>query len=53
MGDKNGDGVLTKDEFDEKTKPYFESIDTDSNGEVNAAEIDASLKRASQGAGTK
>ena len=52
-GDKNGDGVLTKDEFDEKTKPYFDSMDTDANGEVNAAEIDASLKRISQAAPEK
>ena len=45
LGDKNGDGVLTKDEFDERTRPYFDLTDTDGNGKVDAAEIEAGIKR--------
>ena len=44
-GDKNKDGVLTKDEFDEKSKPYFDATDTDGNGKVDVSEIEAGLKR--------
>ncbi len=44
-GDKNKDGVLTKDEFDEKSKPHFEQTDANSDGKVDAAELGAGLKR--------
>ncbi len=53
IADKNGDGVLTKDEFDEKMKPHFESTDTDGNGEVDASEIEAGLKRMQPAAAEK
>ncbi len=45
LADKNGDGVLEKDEFEERTRPYFDAIDTDQNGKVDAAEIEAGMKR--------
>ena len=50
MGDKNGDGFLTKDEFDEKTRPFFEATDTDSNGKVDAREIEAGMRRMKEAA---
>ena len=44
--DKNGDGVLTLDEFAEKDRARFPTIDANDDGEVDAGEIDAALKAA-------
>lgn len=48
-GDKNGDGVLTEDEFQEKDRANFPKVDTNSDGKVTAAELDAAIKAASGG----
>jgi Ca2+-binding EF-hand superfamily protein len=53
VADKNGDGVLTRDEFDDKSKLYFESTDANGDGEVDATEIDAGLKRLKESAEKK
>ena len=50
LADKNGDGVLTKDEFSEKDRNDFESADVDKNGKVDAAELDAIIKKKMGGA---
>ena len=44
--DKNGDGVLTKDEFSDKDKANFSKVDANGDGKVVAAEIDAQLQAA-------
>ena len=43
--DKNGDGVLTKDEFSDKDRKDFENVDQDNNGKVDASELDAVIKQ--------
>ena len=45
-GDKNGDGVLTKDEFADKDRASFDSIDSNGDGKVDASELDVVLKAA-------
>ena len=44
--DRNKDGVLSVDEFDEKDRENFAKVDTNGDGKVNAGEIDAALKAA-------
>jgi RND family efflux transporter MFP subunit len=44
--DQNGDGVLTETEFPEKDRANFASIDTNGDGKVIAAELDAAIKAA-------
>lgn len=51
--DKNGDGVLTKDEFSEKDRENFEKTDQNGDGKVDAAEIDQALKKAKDVAESK
>ena len=51
--DKNGDGVLTKDEFSDKDRENFDKTDLNGNGEVDASEIDAALKKAKSAAAKK
>lgn len=48
-GDKNGDGVLTIDEFQEKDKANFPNVDKNGDGKVTAAEIDAALSQSTNG----
>lgn len=48
LGDKNSDGVLTEDEFEEKDRSKFSSIDADGDGKVTAAELDTMLKAAAK-----
>ena len=43
--DKNGDGVLTQDEFSENDRKDFEHVDLDKNGQVDEAELDAAIKK--------
>jgi HlyD family secretion protein len=50
-GDKNKDGVLTIDEFEEKDKANFAKVDQDGNGKVTAREIDAAFQAAQNTAG--
>ncbi|MEM8668375.1 MAG: efflux RND transporter periplasmic adaptor subunit [Planctomycetota bacterium] len=50
-GDKNGDGVLTIDEFSEKDKANFPKVDQDGDGKVTAKEIDAAMKALQEAAG--
>ena len=45
--DKNGDGVLTKDEFSEKDRANFDETDRNQDGKVDAAELNAALKKLS------
>lgn len=49
--DKNKDGVLTIDEFEEKDKANFAKVDQDGNGKVTASEIDAAFQAAQKTAG--
>lgn len=51
-GDKNGDGVLTIDEFGENAKD-FGSTDTNQDGKVDLTELNAALKRAGAAASGK
>ncbi|MBL7041248.1 MAG: proprotein convertase P-domain-containing protein [Pirellulaceae bacterium] len=44
-GDKNGDGVLTIDEYAEKDRQRFGSTDTNNDGRVDASELGAAMKR--------
>jgi hypothetical protein len=46
-GDKNSDGVLTEDEFEEKDRANFSKVDSNGDGKVTAGEIDAAIKAAS------
>ncbi len=46
-GDKNGDGVLTEDEFEEKDRENFSKVDTNGDNKVTSAEIDVAIKAAS------
>jgi len=46
-GDKNGDGVLTIDEFQEKDRENFPKVDANGDGKVDAGELDAAIKAAS------
>jgi len=39
IADKNEDGKLTKDEYDEKHKPYFEKNDANGDGKVCKVEL--------------
>ncbi len=43
--DKNGDGVLTIDEYAEKDRHSFGMTDTNKDGKVDASELGAALKR--------
>ncbi len=43
--DKNGDGVLTVDEFAENDRQKFADVDLDKNGQVDEAELDAEIKK--------
>jgi hypothetical protein len=45
MADKNGDGVLTIDEYAEKDRRTFTVTDTNKDEKVDANELDAALKR--------
>ncbi len=45
LADKNGDGVLTIDEYAEKDRHTFGIADTNKDEQVDAGEIDALLKR--------
>ena len=47
LADKNGDGVLTEDEFSEQDRANFGKVDTNGDGKVDAAELDAQIKAAS------
>ncbi|MDG2224437.1 MAG: efflux RND transporter periplasmic adaptor subunit [Rubripirellula sp.] len=49
--DKNQDGVLTIDEFEEKDKANFPKVDQDGNGKVTGSEIDAALQAAQNTSG--
>ena len=49
LGDKNGDGMLTEDEFAEKDRDTFPTVDTNGDGQVDAAELDAKIKAATGG----
>jgi hypothetical protein len=42
--DKNGDGVLSIDEFGAEHRAKFPAMDANGDGEVDVAEIDAALK---------
>ncbi len=44
--DKDADGVLTEDEFDEDNRANFTSIDANGDGKVTASELDAAVKAA-------
>jgi Ca2+-binding EF-hand superfamily protein len=44
-GDKNGDGVLTIDEYAEKDRHHFGPTDTNNDGRVDASELGAALRR--------
>ena len=48
-GDKNGDGFLTEDEFQEKDRANFPKVDANGDGKVDAAELDLAIKAASGG----
>jgi len=45
LADKDGDGVLTIDEFAEEHRQYFGMTDTNKDGKVDASELDAAMKR--------
>ena len=45
FADKNGDGVLTIDEYAEKDRHTFGATDTDKDGNVDGSELDAVLRR--------
>lgn len=45
FADKNKDGGLTIDEVDEKSKADFAKNDTNGDGKLDAAEIDAAMKK--------
>ncbi len=45
-GDKDGDGALSIDEFDEKDRDSFSQVDSNGDGRVSASEIDAALQAA-------
>lgn len=44
-GDKNGDGVLTKDEYADEQKQHFDGTDINGDGKVDEAELTAALKK--------
>lgn len=44
IADKNGDGALTKDEYEAKDRPKFDSHDKNKDGKVDRKELDAVLK---------
>jgi HlyD family secretion protein len=48
-GDKNDDGVLTEEEFEEKDRANFPKVDSNSDGKVTASELDAAIKAAQSG----
>jgi subtilisin-like proprotein convertase family protein len=43
--DKNGDGVLTIDEYEEKDRQRFASTDSNGDGRVDASEVAAAIAR--------
>jgi len=44
-GDKNGDGVLTIDEYAEKDRQHFGPTDANKDGRVDASELGAAMRR--------
>ncbi len=44
--DKDGDGLLSEDEVEEKDRANFPSVDTNGDGKLSAAEIDAAVAAA-------
>ena len=51
--DKNKDGALTEDELDENGKKDFSKNDTNGDGKMDAAELEAAIKKAMSQAGGK
>ena len=49
--DKDGDGAVSKEEWTAAGRPAerFDAVDTDKNGKVTAAELEAALKAMRQG----
>lgn len=47
-GDKNGDGTLSIDEFDEKDRANFSQVDRNGDGQADAGEIDAAIAAAGE-----
>ena len=48
--DKNGDGVLTKDEYAEEHKEHFDGTDTNSDGKIDEPELTAALTKVKEAA---
>ena len=46
--DKNNDGVITFDEFDEKSRDFYRGLDTDHDGKVTKADWDRIKARAAK-----
>ena len=44
--DENKDGKIAKDEASNELKPYFDQIDIDQNGQIDAVEAEAMVKYA-------
>ncbi len=49
LADKDGDGVLTEDEFSEQDRDRFTRADANGDGKVDADELDAQIKAAGGG----
>ncbi|MEX2185198.1 MAG: hypothetical protein WD875_00320 [Pirellulales bacterium] len=45
LADKNGDGVLTIDEYAEKDRQHFAATDANGDGKVDASEAQAAIER--------
>ena len=43
--DANGDGKLSKDEMPERLAPFFDRIDTDSDGQIDGPELRRGLEK--------
>ena len=50
LADKNNDGALTIDEYEEKDRQYFQPSDTNKDGRVDVQELDAAIKKLTDGA---
>ena len=46
MADKDGDGMLSEEEVEEKDRANFPNVDSNKDGKLSAAEIDAAIKAA-------